>query len=78
LDIFIARSFKYLLVSSYEFQRLHDELMAFADWISPTQKEHETRQMVIHLIRKAIVNQWPDADVHAFGSQNTQLYMPQG
>jgi non-canonical poly(A) RNA polymerase PAPD5/7 len=58
--------------------RLHDELMAFADWISPTQREHETRKMVIELIRRAIVKQWPDAEVHAFGSQNTQLYMPQG
>ncbi|UZJ54703.1 hypothetical protein CBS101457_004023 [Exobasidium rhododendri] len=57
---------------------LHDELMAFADWISPTPEEHETRKLVIQLIRKAIVNQWPDADVHAFGSQSTQLYMPQG
>lgn len=52
--------------------------MAFADWISPTIREHETRKMVIQLIRKAIQSQWSDAEVHAFGSQNTQLYMPQG
>ena len=59
-------------------ESLHNELIAFADWISPTEKEHETRQMVIKLLRRAIVREWPDARLEAFGSQNTQLYMPSG
>lgn len=58
--------------------RLHDELIAFTDWISPTPLEHETRQLVVQLIRRAIVREWADAKVEAFGSQSTQLYMPQG
>jgi non-canonical poly(A) RNA polymerase PAPD5/7 len=57
---------------------LHDELIAFSEWMTPTAKEHEARQMVIQLIRRAIVQAWPDARVEAFGSQSTQLYMPHG
>lgn len=53
-------------------------MIAFENWLSPTRQEHECRQMVIALIRKAIVSQWRDAEVHSFGSQDTELYLPQG
>ncbi|PWN33501.1 Nucleotidyltransferase, partial [Meira miltonrushii] len=59
-------------------EALHNELIAFADWISPTEQEHECRRLVVQLIRRAIVREWPDAHLEAFGSQNTQLYMPSG
>ncbi|MCO5585280.1 hypothetical protein L7F22_039213 [Adiantum nelumboides] len=59
-------------------EALHNELIAFADWISPTEREHECRRLVVQLIRRAIVREWPDAHLEAFGSQNTQLYMPSG
>lgn len=59
-------------------EALHNELVAFADWISPTEQEHECRRLVVQLIRRAIVREWPDAHLEAFGSQNTQLYMPSG
>lgn len=59
-------------------EALHRELMAFDSWLAPTHAEHETRCMVIEMIRRAIKSQWSDADVHPFGSQETKLYLPQG
>ncbi|CAO1613525.1 unnamed protein product [Sympodiomycopsis kandeliae] len=59
-------------------QQLHRELIAFERWLSPTKREHDCRMMVIELIRKAIISQWRDADVLSFGSQDTELYLPQG
>jgi len=52
--------------------------MAFDAWIQPSFEEHETRLMVIELIRQAIQSQWSDAEIHSFGSQDTKLYLPQG
>lgn len=34
--------------------------------------------MVIQLLQHALHSEWPDADVRSFGSQDTQLYLPQG
>lgn len=59
-------------------QQLNRELIAFEGWLSPTRKEHACREMVIDLIRNAITSQWRDAKVHSFGSQDTELYLPQG
>lgn len=59
-------------------QQLNRELIAFESWLSPTRREHECRQMVIDLIRQAITAQWRDAKVYSFGSQDTELYLPQG
>lgn len=59
-------------------QQLNREIIAFERWLSPTTAEHECRRMVIALIRKAICSQWRGAEVHSFGSQDTQLYLPQG
>lgn len=59
-------------------QQLHREMMAFERWIAPTKEEHQSRKMVIRLIRNAIHSQWKDAEVHSFGSQDTELYLPQG
>lgn len=58
--------------------QLHREMMAFEKWLSPTAAEHRCRKMVIALIRNAIKSQWRDAEVHSFGSQDTELYLPQG
>ena len=58
--------------------RLHCEVAAYDAWISPTQEEHACRVMVIQLLQHVIREQWPDADVRSFGSQDTRLYLPQG
>ena len=34
--------------------------------------------MTIQLLQHALGTQWPDAEVRSFGSQDTQLYLPQG
>ena len=57
---------------------LHREIIAYDAWISPTKEEHACRSMVIELLQHVIREQWPDADVRSFGSQDTQLYLPQG
>ena len=59
-------------------EMLHRELMAFDNWLAPSYAEHEVRSMVIELIARAIKSQWRDAQVFAFGSQQTKLYLPQG
>ena len=58
--------------------RLHREIVAFDRFLAPTLEEHETRKMVIELIRRGIRSKWKDAQVYSFGSQETQLYLPQG
>ncbi|KDN45077.1 hypothetical protein K437DRAFT_274333 [Tilletiaria anomala UBC 951] len=57
---------------------LHREIIAFDRYIAPTVEEHATRKMAIELIRQAVTNRFKDAQVHSFGSQETQLYLPQG
>lgn len=58
--------------------RLNAEVRTYAQWICPTKEEHECRIMVIELLQRALCSEWPDADVRSFGSQDTQLYLPQG
>lgn len=59
-------------------QRLHDEVEAFVQYISPTSIEHEVRSMLVKIIRRSIEDAFPDATVHTFGSFETKLYLPQG
>ncbi|WFD19091.1 polynucleotide adenylyltransferase [Malassezia caprae] len=59
-------------------EMLHAEIETFSKWISPTPEEHSARVMVIQLLQHALHSEWPDADVRSFGSQDTQLYLPQG
>lgn len=58
--------------------RLHEEIVAYDKWIRPTHMEHECRTMTIRLLQHVLCLQWPDAEVRSFGSQDTQLYLPQG
>jgi non-canonical poly(A) RNA polymerase PAPD5/7 len=57
---------------------LHKEVEAFINFISPTPAEHEVRGLTIQLISKAVTKQFPDAQVLAFGSFETKLYLPLG
>ncbi|WFD37044.1 polynucleotide adenylyltransferase [Malassezia cuniculi] len=59
-------------------EMLHREVAAYNSWIAPTKEEHTCRRMIIRLLQHVICEQWPDADVRSFGSQDTQLYLPQG
>lgn len=58
--------------------RLHEEIKTYSSWICPTREEHAVRVMVIELLQNALCSEWPDAQVLSFGSQDTQLYLPQG
>ena len=58
--------------------RLHCEVNAFLDYISPSPVEDEVRGLVIDLVSKAITKAFPDAAVSPFGSYATKLYLPSG
>ncbi|KAJ1308737.1 hypothetical protein OPQ81_004428 [Rhizoctonia solani] len=59
-------------------EMLHQEILAYVDYISPTERERRTRAMVVTLITNTIVSRWPDAIVQPFGSFETGLYLPLG
>jgi hypothetical protein len=58
--------------------RLHKEVEAFVNWISPTPVEDEVRGMIVTLVSKAVTSAFPDAQVLPFGSFGTKLYLPLG
>ena len=58
--------------------RLHREVEAFVDYMSPTPEEDELRTLTVALISGAIKKQYPDAEVLPFGSYETKLYLPLG
>lgn len=59
-------------------EMLCEEIRTYTNWIVPSEEEHVTRTMVISLFQRALCSKWPDARVYSFGSQDTQLYLPQG
>ncbi|KIJ44262.1 hypothetical protein M422DRAFT_30412 [Sphaerobolus stellatus SS14] len=59
-------------------EMLHKEVKAFVNYLSPTPEEHAVRGMVIEMITRAVQTSWPDAQISAFGSYETKLYLPLG
>jgi non-canonical poly(A) RNA polymerase PAPD5/7 len=60
-------------------QRLHNEILEFEKWISPSQEEIYSRRMVIDRIDRLIIKRlWPggDAKLKVFGSFQTNLFLP--
>ncbi|CAG8602507.1 1510_t:CDS:2 [Cetraspora pellucida] len=57
-------------------QRLHYEILEFVDYLLPTDLERLLRAYVIKRIEMAIKAVYPTAEVLAFGSYNTDLYLP--
>ena len=60
------------------FRRLHREVEAFANYISPSPLEHEVRSKIVQHITDSIRKAIPDAIVLPFGSFETKLYLPGG
>lgn len=58
--------------------RLHSEVVAFHRYVSPTPTEQALRESVVESMRRAIRDRWDEADVRAFGSFATGLYLPHG
>ncbi|KAG8725408.1 hypothetical protein FRC12_024191, partial [Ceratobasidium sp. 428] len=59
-------------------EMLHREILAYVDYISPTEREHRSRAMIVRMITETIESRWPDALVQPFGSFETGLYLPLG
>ena len=58
--------------------RLQKEVEAFVEYVSPTKAEDEVRGLIVDLITRAVVRNFPDAKVLPFGSFETKLYLPSG
>ena len=58
--------------------RLQKEVEAFVEYVSPTKAEDEARGLIVNLITRAVVRNFPDAKVLPFGSFETKLYLPSG
>lgn len=58
--------------------RLQKEVEAFMEYVSPTKAEDEVRGLIVDLITRAVVRNFPDAKVMPFGSFETKLYLPSG
>jgi len=56
--------------------RLHQEVLDFSSWISPTTEEDSVRALVVKRIVDAIQTSFPQTRVSPFGSFNTKLYTP--
>lgn len=57
---------------------LNKEILAAAEWISPTPEEQQVRDRAIQRVRESIISRWSRAQVYVFGSHETQLYLPGG
>lgn len=55
---------------------LHQEILDFYEYMSPTIEEHNIRLQVVNNIEQIIHNLWPSAKVEVFGSFRTGLYLP--
>lgn len=57
-------------------RRLHEEILDFVDFVSPTKAEHAARTQIVSRLRAAITSKYPDATITVFGSYDTKLYLP--
>ncbi|KAG3097493.1 hypothetical protein PI125_g15666 [Phytophthora idaei] len=59
------------------YECLHDEIMDFVTFISPTEDEVSSRAQLVQEMRDIIKGLWPEATVETFGSHYTQMFLPQ-
>ena len=52
------------------------ELIDFCVYISPTKEEDLIRRNLIDKVKQIVLNIWPNASIHVFGSMKTKLYLP--
>ncbi|KAL1923098.1 uncharacterized protein VTP21DRAFT_9474 [Calcarisporiella thermophila] len=57
-------------------KRLHQEILDFVEYISPTPEEHFVRRLVVERVRRVVSKVWPEAKILCFGSYDTKLYLP--
>ncbi|KZP15638.1 Nucleotidyltransferase [Athelia psychrophila] len=59
-------------------QRLHDEIVAYVNYVTPTHQEKTTRTQVFEHIKKTIKTRFPRSEVYLFGSVAHDLCLPDG
>jgi DNA polymerase sigma len=58
------------------FVRLHNEILTFCQFITPTPAEMKTREKVVIELNLLAKSLWPTCGVHLFGSQYTNILTP--
>jgi non-canonical poly(A) RNA polymerase PAPD5/7 len=58
------------------FNRLHNEILSFCDYLLPTREELAVRKDVILEFKDIIKQVFPSATMHIFGSQMAQILTP--
>ncbi|KAI8981329.1 hypothetical protein BD414DRAFT_97463 [Trametes punicea] len=82
--VYESREQRYAVLSSMAWvcmtsaSRLHDEIVAFFEYMSPTPDERHTRAMVIAQVAEVVKRRLPKAAVDTFGSVAQDLYLPDG
>ncbi|RKP34334.1 hypothetical protein BJ085DRAFT_20891, partial [Dimargaris cristalligena] len=56
--------------------RLHNEVVDFVNYVSPTPEEHQLRLWAVERIRRVVNSLWPSGELKVFGSFTTKLYLP--
>ncbi|KNH09343.1 DNA polymerase sigma [Perkinsela sp. CCAP 1560/4] len=62
--------------SGKKWVRLHQEIVGFVRYISPTYAEREVRKRIVREVRGMCSDLWPGCRVETFGSMNTNLLLP--
>lgn len=57
-------------------RQLHEEIISFDKFISPTEQERKARNIVVDKVTKIMHELWPNSIVRPFGSLYTGLYLP--
>ena len=56
--------------------QLHNEILSFCDFVTPSKEEMQTRNSLLNHLRSLIKKAFPTATVHVFGSQYTEILTP--
>ncbi|ORX87373.1 Nucleotidyltransferase [Anaeromyces robustus] len=62
--------------SEFAPEMLHEEIIDFVKYISPTPEEKYMREYALNRIKNVILDLWPGSVVEAYGSYKTNLYLP--
>ena len=71
-----ARGRKYVSKSRDRTISLHEEILDFVDFISPTAAENKRRSFLLQHFQQITKEMWPSASLHVFGSYATGLHLP--
>lgn len=61
---------------SSKFCRLHNEILAFYNWVKPRPYEEILRRDLVRRLQSVIDGRYYGAEIHAFGSFASGLYLP--